>query len=153
MIQEKGDAAELVLDGHLIGEQSTEVNLAELLDIARKEFENGSHPVTVDEKKLEKEWPPLRSELSAAAAAWRLKGLELLGVPVGRVSPHGEGAENPIHTPEWGQLVPEPTRFQIPLPPASSTEPSAASIQSPARLDIEGADITLFADLPLFNLA
>ena len=38
MIQEKGNASELVLDGHLIGEQTTEVNLAELLDIARKEF-------------------------------------------------------------------------------------------------------------------
>ncbi len=43
MIQEKGDASELVLDGRLIGEQSTEVNLAELLDIARKEFADGRH--------------------------------------------------------------------------------------------------------------
>jgi hypothetical protein len=82
MIQEKGDAAELVLDGKLVNEASTEVNLAELLDIARKEFENGgSKLVTVDERELEKEWPPLRSQLSVAAGAWRVKGFTLLGEP------------------------------------------------------------------------
>jgi hypothetical protein len=79
MIQEKGDAAELVLDGKLLGEQTTEVNLAELLEIARKEFETGGKLVTVDEQELEKEWPPLRSQLAQAAANWRVRGFELLG--------------------------------------------------------------------------
>ena len=148
MIQEKGDAAELVLDGHLIGEQSMEVNLAELLDIARKEFENGSHAVTVDEEALEKEWTPLRSELSAAATGWRLKGLELIGVnssiPV---------STNPVSAPEQEQAVPGPSRFQITIPPASSNCAPVASIQPPACLDIQGEDITLFAGLPLFDLA
>lgn len=79
IMQEKGDACELVLDGRLIGEQSEEVNLAELLEIAKKEFEEGGQLLTVDEKKLEKEWPPLRLQLSVAAKIGRLKGLELLG--------------------------------------------------------------------------
>jgi hypothetical protein len=82
MIQEKGDAAELVLDGRLIGEQSSELNLAELLDIARKEFDGGDGEaklVTVDEHELEKEWPPLRSQLSVAASGWRVKGFALCG--------------------------------------------------------------------------
>jgi len=140
MIQEKGDASELVLDGHLIGEQSTEVNLAELLDIARKEFANGSDAVTtVDEKELEKEWPALRSELSVGARAWRHKGLELIGVPanapIAMELPQVEGAEVAAET------VPEPTRFHI---PASKPRPV---------LEIKGDDINLFAGLPLFELA
>jgi hypothetical protein len=79
MIQEKGDAAELVLDGRLQTEQSSEINLAELLDIARKEFDAGGKLETVDEHELEKEWPPLRSSLSIAAANWRVKGFALCG--------------------------------------------------------------------------
>jgi len=150
MIQEKGDAAELVLDGHLIGEQTMEVNLAELLDIARKEFENGSHAVTVDAKALEKEWPPLRSELSSAVHAWRLKGLELIGVPVGQVHTRGEETENPATHQPLNQV---PSRFQIPLSPTSSIEHAVPKIQSPASLDIEGESITLFAELPLFEHA
>jgi len=140
MIQEKGDASELVLDGHLIGEQSTEVNLAELLDIARKEFANGSDAVTtVDEKELEKEWPALRSELSVGARAWRHKGLELIGVPanapIAMELPQVEGAE------VAAEPVPEPTRFHI---PASKPRPV---------IEIQGDDINLFAGLPLFELA
>jgi hypothetical protein len=135
MIQEKGDAAELVLDGHLIGEQSMEVNLAELLDIARKEFESGSHAVTVDEKALEKEWPPLRSELSAAAQAWRLKGLELIGV-----DPSISVSTDAVSAPEQEQPIPQPSRFQIPLHAAQP-------------VDIEDEDITLLVGLPLFDFA
>jgi len=36
LIQDKGDAAELVLDGRLIGERTEEVNLAELLKVAHR---------------------------------------------------------------------------------------------------------------------
>jgi len=155
MIQEKGDASELVLDGHLIGEQTTEVNLAELLDIARKEFnspspvgagEGGRRPDEghggklefVDERVLEKEWPALRAELSVTARAWRLKGLELLGVPPSAIvaldldrsagiSPAGSTGVSPV--------VPDiPTRFNLPAAP---------------KLPSEG----WFAGLPLFELA
>jgi len=139
MVQEKGDACELVLDGHLIGEQSEEVNLAELLEIAKKEFEEGSQFITVDEKKLEKEWPPLRSLLSIAAKGWRLKGLELLGTAPAAISlPELEAAT---------------------VPPCPSEAESAGGFNVPDAdvpapvLDIQGEDLTPFAGLPLFELA
>jgi len=167
MIQEKGDASELVLDGRLIGEQSTEVNLAELLDIARKEFNaplpwerervadeggrvrvEGETPSNegrgeklefVDERMLEKEWPALRAELSVTARAWRLKGLELIGVPpaamVALDLPAAEPAEQP-----------EPSRFHVPACRAEASE------RRPV-IEIKGEDLNLFAGLPLFELA
>jgi hypothetical protein len=67
LIQEKGDAAELVLDGHLLGELSSEVNLAELLDIARREFNTKN---TVDEAVLARQWPDLRTGLAATMVQW-----------------------------------------------------------------------------------
>jgi|CZKV01.1.fsa_nt_gi hypothetical protein len=66
-IQEKGDAAELVLDGKLLAENHDEVSLAELLSVARAEF-NGK--TVVDEKELEKDWPPLRLQLGRAQQGW-----------------------------------------------------------------------------------
>jgi len=138
MVQEKGDACELVLDGHLIGEQSEEVNLAELLEIAKKEFEEGAQLITVDEKKLEKEWPPLRSQLSVAAKSWRLKGLELLGAAPTAISlPELEAATVPPCRSE----AEEPGEFHVPA-------------DAPAPVfDIQGEDLTMFAGLPLFELA
>ena len=47
LIQEKSDATELVLDGRLIGERTEEVNLAELLKVARREFNDKD--ATLDE--------------------------------------------------------------------------------------------------------
>ncbi|MDE2103518.1 MAG: DEAD/DEAH box helicase [Patescibacteria group bacterium] len=67
-IHEKKDAAELVLDGHLLGEHPAEVNLAELLHLAQREFK---HVKTLDEHELEQGWPRLRSALSRAFVAWR----------------------------------------------------------------------------------
>jgi hypothetical protein len=67
MTEEKGDAAELVLDGHLLGEHASEVNLGELLNVARKEFNDIA---TVDETELEKQWPPLRAELGQLMTQW-----------------------------------------------------------------------------------
>lgn len=67
LIQEKGDAAELVLDGHLLGEHASEVNLAELLSIARQEFSSKN---TVDEAELEKQWPALCQELVHTMKQW-----------------------------------------------------------------------------------
>lgn len=74
MIREKSDAAELVLDGHLLGEDPEEVNLDALLRIAEAEFAvllaaNGKS-VTVDERELAKEWLALRAQLAIAARLW-----------------------------------------------------------------------------------
>ncbi len=69
MIQEKGDAAELVLDGHLLGEHQSEVNLAELLHIAQKEFSH-TRQHTIDESSLEEDWPKLRLLLGRAMQSW-----------------------------------------------------------------------------------
>ena len=137
MIQEKGDAAELVLDGHLMGEQAAEVNLAELLDIARKEFADGAKTlITVDEAALEQEWPALRADLNGAVRGWRLKGLELRGI---------ESAATVIELPEQPAAADAPIRFHLP----ASTERG----QSDSNLNLEGEVIDLFAGLPLFELA
>ena len=65
LTEEKGDAAELVLDGQLLGEQIEEVNLAELLKFALAEFANVK---TVPEHRLEGEWEALRERLQTAYA-------------------------------------------------------------------------------------
>ncbi len=80
MNKEKGDAQELVLDGHLLGENPAEVNFAELLKVARREFEsvgrvpsrgNGPHASgLIDERELVKAWPALRRQLAASMQAW-----------------------------------------------------------------------------------
>jgi hypothetical protein len=49
-IQTGGAAADLILDGHLFGENPSEVNLAELLQIAAREFDATSQ--TIDEEVL-----------------------------------------------------------------------------------------------------
>jgi len=67
-IHEKKDAAELVLDGHLLGENPHEVNLAELLHIAQREFADVK---TIDEEELEQSWPRLRAALGKAFIKWR----------------------------------------------------------------------------------
>jgi hypothetical protein len=66
-IHEKKDAAELVLDGHLLGENPTEVNLHELLRIAQSEFKEVK---TIDEEELEQGWPRLRAALGKAFLNW-----------------------------------------------------------------------------------
>jgi hypothetical protein len=74
MTDEKSDASELVLNGHLLGETPEEVNLAYLLRSAALEFKNGAQ--TVDEESLELEWPALKEELRAAFARWEAKPVE-----------------------------------------------------------------------------
>jgi SNF2 family DNA or RNA helicase len=66
-IHEKKDAAELVLDGHLLGETPAEVNLHELLRIAQSEFKSVK---TIDEEELERDWPRLRAALGKAFLKW-----------------------------------------------------------------------------------
>lgn len=68
LVQEKSDAAELVLDGQLLGERVDEVNLAELLQVARREFNTKDR--TIDEAVLERSWPGLLDQLTAAMGAW-----------------------------------------------------------------------------------
>jgi len=63
MIDDKADAAELVIDGKLLGEDVKEVSLAELLRVAIAEFENAEK---YPEEKLELEWPELRENLATA---------------------------------------------------------------------------------------
>ena len=67
-IHEKKDAAELVLDGHLLGETPAEVNLHELLLIARTEFKSVK---TIDEDELKRDWPRLRAALGKACFDWQ----------------------------------------------------------------------------------
>jgi hypothetical protein len=66
-LHEKKDAAELVLDGHLLGETSSEVNLAELLHTAMREFKDVK---TMDEEVLQQSWPQLRAALGKAFLQW-----------------------------------------------------------------------------------
>jgi hypothetical protein len=68
-IHEKKDAAELVLDGHLLGENPNEVNLAELLHIAQREFADVK---TIDEEELQQGWPRLRAALGKAFIKWQM---------------------------------------------------------------------------------
>ena len=65
-IHEKADSAELVLDGQLMDETPSEVNLYELIRIAEHEFASGKGEV-LDEARLEQEWPALRAALYDAA--------------------------------------------------------------------------------------
>jgi hypothetical protein len=66
--REKSDASELVLDGQLIGERTEEVNLSELLKVARREFNDKDS--TQDESLLQAQWPKLRQRLDAAMCRW-----------------------------------------------------------------------------------
>ncbi len=71
-VHTKGDASDLVLDGHLLGENPSEVNLHELLATALKEFSHNAK--TFDEPTLERDWPRLRKALAAAYQGWSASG-------------------------------------------------------------------------------
>jgi hypothetical protein len=75
LTQEKGDTADLVLDGSLMNERPEEVSFAELLQVAHEAFK-GDHN-TLDEIKLEREWPQLRHRLGDAQADWDFHGVLL----------------------------------------------------------------------------
>ncbi len=82
LVNDKGDASELCLDGRLIGERTEEVNLAELLRVAHREFDEKTK--TIDEGLLLAQWPGLRDRLAASMRAWD----EGCGVPVTQYSTH-----------------------------------------------------------------
>jgi hypothetical protein len=62
-ISEKADAAELTIDGRLIGEDVQEVSLRDLLKMAQEEFREAT---VLKEEQLEEEWPALRAKLTEA---------------------------------------------------------------------------------------
>ncbi len=104
-IQEKGDAAELVLDGQLLGEDPCEVNLAELLQIAQKDFANMKAAGTLDEWELEKEWPATCSQLGQAMKLWS-QPANVIPLPVltNTVSPPAKRAAMRTRPAWWDDL-------------------------------------------------
>lgn len=67
-IAEKSDSAELVLDGRLADKAIKEESLAELLEIARREFDAGAE--VLDESTLAGEWQSLQLRLQTAMQNW-----------------------------------------------------------------------------------
>lgn len=111
LIQEKGDAAELVLDGKLLGENSAEVNLADILYSANREF-NAAGPAgplsqTIDEADLEKGWPALRANLADAWRHWNSPPT-LLALP-------NSGVPLPISAPSAPTTPTGPAEHSVPL--------------------------------------
>ncbi len=119
LVGEKGDSAELVLDGHLIGERSEEINLSELINVAYREFDADSD--TIDEGMIHAQWPNLRTQLAEAMAKWQ-KAL-------------------PAALPE---VKPSPLRIRT-LKPASvaSQPPSAKPVTSRLRYNPASGKYTL----------
>ena len=66
---EKGDSANLALDGRLIEEQVAEIDLSALLNAAVRDFNPGAS--TVDEQDIEAQWPALRDRLARAESRFR----------------------------------------------------------------------------------
>ena len=91
-IHEKKDAAELVLDGQLLGETPEEVDLHELLRTAQSEFRRVK---TLDEKELEERWPSLRTGLTKEFQRWTKISVHRAN------SPNEVGAINPLMVPFW----------------------------------------------------
>jgi hypothetical protein len=102
-IHEKKDAAELVLDGHLLGETPAEVNLAELLHIAEREFKTVK---TLDEHELEHGWP-------ACAPRW--------------AKPSSSGMVNWPKVGWWGERPREPSALRT----SQRSSPLASTLLAP----------------------
>jgi hypothetical protein len=118
LIQDKGDAAELVLDGRLIGERTEEVNLAELLQVAQREFAD-EKTQTINEAELFSQWSAtLREQLGQAMAEWD----RTAGVPIGVAvtdavtTERSEVRADPVDTPAVNA---EPS---YPPPPADASD-------------------------------
>lgn len=97
LIEEKGNAAELVLDGKLLGENVEEVNLAELLQVAFDEFDQTA---TIAEEELEQQWPALCARLADAWTKTRFVGLVNGGIrrlrPEPLFVPYGLSVQVPL---------------------------------------------------------
>jgi hypothetical protein len=66
---EKGDSSHLALDGRLFEERTEEVNLAQLLRDAVRDFNPAAD--TIDEQQVEDEWPELSAKLRYAEGQFR----------------------------------------------------------------------------------
>jgi hypothetical protein len=123
LVQEKSDAAELVLDGRLIGERTEEVNLVELLKVARREFNEKDS--TLDEGLLQAQWPALRQRLGFAMRQWiDLPAADVQVIPVNPCLP-------------VARAVPDFITIRPPamLPSSLRGQPLTVTIQSPSRHD------------------
>jgi hypothetical protein len=68
LYHEKGDSANLALDGRLFADKTEEVNLAQLLRDAIRDFDPKA--ATIDENQIHAEWPELAKKLRLAQAAF-----------------------------------------------------------------------------------
>ncbi|MGO8925962.1 MAG: hypothetical protein ACLQU3_03570 [Limisphaerales bacterium] len=111
LVQDKGDAAELVLDGRLIGERTEEINLAELLRVAHREFD--ADTATLDEALLHRQWPALRDRLARAMRAWDATPGIPLAIPlttarsttIARTGPTTIAVQTSAPAPDWKARV------------------------------------------------
>lgn len=87
LFSEKGDSANLALDGRLIEEQVAEIDLSALLNAAVRDFNPGAS--TVDEQDIEAAWPALRNRLSRAEVRFREIQPGHFRQAVSQVSAHG----------------------------------------------------------------
>ncbi len=69
LYHEKGDSSHLALDGQLFAERTEEINLAQLLADAVRDFD--PHADTIDELQVEQEWPYLAKKLEVAEQQFR----------------------------------------------------------------------------------
>ena len=166
-IGEKKDAAELVLDGHLLGETPAEVNLAELLEIAQREFASAT---TLDEADLLEGWPRLRSALSQAGSLWgkaagekaesrKQKAETVADLPIADSPPPPPPiADSPAHEERrfpTGLVAPSPTPplADSPIHPLADslppTRPLAWFPQSMIRIAREAAALEVVAPPPV----
>ena len=126
VIRDKGDASDLVLDGELMGENPEEMNLFDLLKLAKEDFNEEDH--TIDETILRREWPALQARLRLAQTAW-----------------DGEPAATKEHKERIEEIVPDSlcslssfaaTPLPVPVPePQPSLEPMHSALEATTSLD------------------
>jgi len=130
LVQDKGDAAELVLDGRLIGERTEEVNLAELLQIAQQEFNSQNN--TIDEAMLQAQWPALRQQLASAAAGWT-NGAAASTVPLRNLIPKAKVSTVKPFTAPSRNYPPVIRRIITPIHELPPPPPMPTAINPPTK--------------------
>jgi hypothetical protein len=154
LTDEKTDAAELVLDGRLIGERPDEVNLAELLKIAQEEFANmaSAASTTIDEALLQKQWPNLRAQLETAMAAWD-EGLKAAPVALPPSRSRSGRARSPVRAVQTSApLDPVSSIFSAALSSVSTPTEAPAAKGAPAAASL-APTASSFADYAAWRAA
>lgn len=126
LIREKGDSAELVLDGKLVTDQTSEVNFAKLLEIANEAFATFNKANVVDEEVLEKDWDVLREELRKTYKEYKLMP------PIERKAIQAAPPTPPKEVVAVKPPVPKPVHVVTPPPP----RPVVASVPKPAPIKL-----------------